>query len=86
MKIFKYILLIVALIAVQKEVSAQCVPSESIKVCIPKLVNGFHFLKSYEINGRGGRLDKVEYSYPFASNVISSPCSNLFKPLNVLYA
>ncbi len=70
MKILTYILLIVALLLVQKEAKAQCRPAESIKVCIPKLVSGFNFLKSYEINGRGGRLDKVEYSYPFAKGTM----------------
>lgn len=70
MKIFKYILLVVALVLINEKSRAQCRPTESVKVCIPKLAGGFHFLKSYEINGRGGRLDKVEYSYPFAKGTM----------------
>ena len=66
MKIFKYILIVAAFVFVQEESKAQCNPTESVKVCIPKLTGGFNFLKSYEINGRDGRLEKVEYSYPFA--------------------
>ena len=70
MKIIKYILIVVALAFVHQEAAAQCRPTESVKVCIPQLAGGFHFLKSYEINGRGGRLDKVEYSYPFAKGTM----------------
>lgn len=70
MKIIKYILFIVALAFFNQDATAQCRPTESVKACIPKLAGGFHFLKSYEINGRGGRLDKVEYSYPFAKGTM----------------
>lgn len=66
MKILKYIFIVAAFVFVREEGKAQCSPTESVKVCIPKLAGGFNFLKSYEINGRGGRLEKVEYSYPFA--------------------
>lgn len=66
MKLFTYIILVVAFVFAGQSAQAQCTPTESVKTCIPKLAGGFHFLKSYEINGRGGRLDKVEYSYPFA--------------------
>lgn len=33
--------------------------------CIPKLANGFNFLKSYKIDGEGGSKGTVEYSYVF---------------------
>ncbi len=70
MKILKYILLVLAFAFINEESQAQCSPTESVKACIPKLAGGFHFLKSYEINGRGGRLEKVEYSYPFAKGTM----------------
>ena len=34
--------------------------------CIPKLQDGFNFVKSYQIDGAGGSKTKVEYSYVFA--------------------
>ncbi|MEN8247432.1 MAG: hypothetical protein ABFS32_00745 [Bacteroidota bacterium] len=46
--------------------NAQCNSSEIIDLCVPNLPNSFMFLKSYEVNGKGGQLEKVEYSYPFA--------------------
>lgn len=44
---------------------AQCDPEELTSQCIPKLANGFNFLKSYKIDGEGGGKSKVEYSYVF---------------------
>lgn len=47
------------------DVNAQCNPETHTEACIPKLSNGFNFLKSYKINGNNGAKDKVEYSYVF---------------------
>jgi len=66
MKFLKYILIVIIFFFAKEKSEAQCIPSDHVKTCIPKLVGGFSFLKSYEINGREGRLEKVEYSYPFA--------------------
>ena len=44
---------------------AQCDPAPFTSECIPKLQEGFNFLKSYKINGQGGAKSKVEYSYVF---------------------
>ena len=44
---------------------AQCDPEKFTSECIPKLADGFNFLKSYKINGNNGAKDKVEYSYVF---------------------
>ena len=44
---------------------AQCDPGKSVNDCIPKLSQGFNFLKSYNVDGQGGAKDKVEYSYVF---------------------
>jgi hypothetical protein len=45
--------------------TAQCNSENLSNDCIPKLVSGFNFLKSYKIDGAGGSKDKVEYSYVF---------------------
>lgn len=44
---------------------AQCNTEKYIEACIPKLQEGFTFLKSYNIDGEGGAKSKVEYSYVF---------------------
>lgn len=46
--------------------SAQCNPSEIIELCVPNLPDDFMFLKSHEVDGQEGQLEKIEYSYPFA--------------------
>lgn len=33
--------------------------------CIPKLADGFNFLKSYKVDGDGGSKKTIEYSYVF---------------------
>lgn len=47
------------------EGTSQCNAENLSTQCIPKLVGGFNFLKSYKIDGAGGTKDKVEYSYVF---------------------
>ncbi|MFA0962854.1 hypothetical protein AB9P05_13710 [Roseivirga sp. BDSF3-8] len=47
------------------EVSAQCSSEQLTDACIPKLQNGYTFLKSYQIDGKDGAKNKVEYSYVF---------------------
>ncbi len=54
------------LVFVAPEVSAQCDADEYAEACIPKLKEGFNFVKSYEIDGEDGDRNKVEYSYVFA--------------------
>lgn len=46
------------------KLSSQCNPDNFANACIPKLASGFNFLKSYKVDGDGGK-DKVEYSYVF---------------------
>jgi hypothetical protein len=43
----------------------QCNADNFSNACIPKLGEGFNFLKSYKVDGEGGAKDKVEYSYVF---------------------
>jgi len=43
----------------------QCNADTFSNACIPKLGEGFNFLKSYKIDGESGAKDKVEYSYVF---------------------
>jgi hypothetical protein len=44
----------------------QCDAGGIAEACIPKLQDGFNFVKSYQIDGAGGSKSKVEYSYVFA--------------------
>lgn len=46
---------------------AQCDPEKYSNTCIPKLSDGFNFLKSYKVDGQGGSREKVEYSYVLTS-------------------
>lgn len=46
------------------DVIGQCDSEALSNQCIPKLANGFNFLKSYKIE-KGGSKDYVEYSYVF---------------------
>ena len=43
----------------------QCDSENLSNACIPKLANGFNFLKSYKIDGADGAKEKIEYSYVF---------------------
>ncbi|MCX2742837.1 hypothetical protein OO013_03105 [Mangrovivirga sp. M17] len=45
---------------------AQCEAGSYAEACIPKLKQGFNFVKSYKIDGEGGSKKKIEYSYVFA--------------------
>ena len=45
--------------------NAQCDADKYVNECIPKLSDGFNYLKSYKIDGLKGDRDKVEYSYVF---------------------
>ncbi|HBH23301.1 MAG TPA: hypothetical protein DDY13_07745 [Cytophagales bacterium] len=47
---------------------AQCNPDALAQECVPKLADGFTFLKSFKINGQGGARQKVEYSYVFSKD------------------
>ncbi len=46
-----------------REIEYQCNPDKLATDCIPKLSEGFNFLKSYKVDGVS--KDKVEYSYVF---------------------
>jgi hypothetical protein len=58
-----FIFLLIGLGSVSKLVG-QCNSDNFSNACIPKLAGGFNFLKSYKIDGEGGK-EKVEYSYVF---------------------
>ena len=61
-----FTMILAALLMVVNHTSnAQCNPESLTENCIPKLADGFNYLKSYKINGDGGSKDKVEYSYVF---------------------
>src|SRR5690348_4575354 len=44
----------------------QCNADGLVRTCIPKLAQGFNFLKGYKVDG-GNNKDKVEYSYVFTT-------------------
>lgn len=79
MKQIFYILVVTALFSIAgSEVPAQCNPEAFTQNCIPKLSNGFNYLKSYKINGANGSKDKVEYSYVFTKGTqyMINVCAN----------
>ena len=47
---------------------AQCNSEAYANDCIPRLQNGFTFLKTFKIDGAGGSKSKVEYSYVFSKD------------------
>ena len=47
---------------------AQCNSQEMVSSCIPKVMDGFTFLKSFNIDGNNGSREKVEYSYVFSKD------------------
>jgi hypothetical protein len=59
-----FILLMLIFSAGSAKLTGQCNPDNFANACIPKLASGFNFLKSYKVDGVGGK-DKVEYSYVF---------------------
>lgn len=60
------------------KVQAQCNPDNLANECIPKLISGFNFLKSYKVDGEGGAKEKVEYSYVFTKGTqyMINVCAN----------
>lgn len=66
----KKIVLIISFAAfgllIAPESEGQCNPEKYAEMCIPKLMEGFNFVKSYKVNGEEGNKSKVEYSYVFA--------------------
>jgi hypothetical protein len=71
MKRYIFILILFAFFAGvdQTQAQAQCNPDEQIEKCVPKLLDGFNFIKSYKVDGEGGAKQKVEYSYVFAKGL-----------------
>lgn len=65
MKNLTYFVVAVLFFFAASEVNAQCNPDTHTNACIPKLSQGFNFLKSYKVDGQGGNKTKVEYSYVF---------------------
>jgi len=57
-------LLVCIVIGYSTKLVGQCNSDNFSNACIPKLAGGFNFLKSYKIDGDGGK-DHVEYSYVF---------------------
>jgi hypothetical protein len=62
--IFALILITMVGLGSTNNLIGQCNSDNFSNACIPKLAGGFNFLKSYKIDGDGGK-EKVEYSYVF---------------------
>ncbi|HCW05762.1 MAG TPA: hypothetical protein DGG95_00145 [Cytophagales bacterium] len=78
MKKVGILLMLVSFIALtSSKLSSQCNPDNFANACIPKLASGFNFLKSYKVDGEGGK-DKVEYSYVFTKGTqyMINVCAN----------
>jgi hypothetical protein len=64
-KISAFVILLLISSLTSFNLIGQCNADNFSNACIPKLGDGFNFLKSYKIDGEGGAKDKVEYSYVF---------------------
>jgi hypothetical protein len=65
-KIIITLSLIALIFVVAPESISQCDAERYTEMCIPKLMDGFNFVKSYKVNGEEGNKSKIEYSYVFA--------------------
>lgn len=52
----------------QSTVKAQCNSDEIVESCISELDTNFHYLKSYQLEGRSGDESVVEHSYVLTKN------------------
>jgi len=59
------VLLLMIASGASQELIGQCDPDHFSNACIPKLAEGYNFLKTYRIDGEGGAREKIEYSYVF---------------------
>jgi hypothetical protein len=67
--IFKLIgIVALALIIKTESTQAQCNAEQLANACIPKLEDGFTFLKTFKVDGQGGAKSKVEFSYVFSKD------------------
>ncbi len=57
---------IIALIISVSYSYAQCNAEGLANSCIPKMQDGFTFLKTFKVDGQGGAKSKVEFSYVFS--------------------
>ena len=68
-RLFNYIgITVVSLLFGAIMAKAQCNADALAQQCIPKMQEGFTFLKTFKIDGQGGAKTKVEYSYVFSKN------------------
>lgn len=65
-KIIITLSLLALIVIVSPESISQCDAERYTEMCIPKLMDGFNFVKSYKVNGEAGNKGKIEYSYVFA--------------------
>ncbi len=66
--IMKILGLITVAVIFSYNVNAQCNADALAQACVPKLQDGFTFLKTFKVDGMGGAKSKVEYSYVFSKD------------------
>jgi hypothetical protein len=67
-KVFFIILMFALYMAMNGQTQAQCNTALFSQECVGKVMEGYTFLKSFNIDGQGGQKDKIEYSYVFSKN------------------
>jgi hypothetical protein len=66
---FKLLVIAIMALFIRADITvAQCNAEELANGCIPKLQDGFTFLKTFKVDGQGGAKTKVEYSYVFSKD------------------
>lgn len=67
-KLMKIAGLFIITIMLSLDAKAQCDAEALAQACVPKLQEGFTFLKTFKVDGVGGAKNKVEYSYVFSKD------------------
>jgi hypothetical protein len=65
---------------------AQCDAANKVADCAPNPKSGYTLIKSFEVDGKGGSLTKIEYSYVFTKGTkyLVNVCSGVDTPDGVI--
>lgn len=65
---------------------AQCDAAQKAATCAPNPGSGYTLIKSFEVDGKGGTKDKVEYSYVFTKGTkyLVNVCGDATSPDGVV--
>lgn len=81
------LIFLIVLIGMSSSVSlAQCDASTKVAVCAPNPNSGYTLIKSFEVDGKGGSLTKIEYSYVFTKGTkyLVNVCGGVDTPDGVI--